>query len=292
MKLHFSSIGNGKKGWYCKVVYAANSKLNELVKDINMLDLEFRVEFNPNESEVIQIELRSVKNIIFFPTKDWQVLQDSIPIATEHLASAILGLMPESNIEETERIFVALNFKKHSIKLRTELDIVRAAMADLKSVSNEELLEILSNELQRRLPMSKNSPEFSLALKELPKGFRAMAATYELDVSLTMDDIGWHFGNWHSLPFAEETHSGLVELEAAELAKLFLNAIENAKCYWRELGVEDWSDWYPGSSLEKKMKPLNEAMYSILDKQWNGMFGYWVSYARKHPGRLGFTLEA
>jgi hypothetical protein len=32
-----------------------------------------------------------------------------------------------------------------------------------------------------------------------------MAATYELDVSLTLDDLGWHFGNWPDPALSEKT---------------------------------------------------------------------------------------
>jgi hypothetical protein len=165
-------------------------------------------------------------------------------------------------------------------------------MRDLKAYSNDEIFDLLSQELQRRLPMSKSSPEFLAALKMLPRGLRAMAATYELDVSLTMDDFGWHFGNWHNLPLAEETLAGLVELEANELAKLFDQAMQNAKRFWSELGTDNWSTWYPGSDLEVTMELLNEAAYSMLEKQWNGILGYWVSYARKYPERLGLSNYA
>jgi hypothetical protein len=45
----------------------------------------------------------------------------------------------------------------------------------------------------------------------LPRGLRAKAATYELGVSLALDDLGWHFGNWRHLGLAQETLDGLGE---------------------------------------------------------------------------------
>ena len=33
-------------------------------------------------------------------------------------------------------------------------------------------------------------------IQRLPVGLRAMAATHHLDISLTLDDIGWHFLNF------------------------------------------------------------------------------------------------
>lgn len=75
---------------------------------------------------------------------------------------------------------------------------------DLASSPDEAVFESLRKELERRMPMNRGSPEFLVELRRLPHGLRAMAATYELDVSLTMDDLGWHFGNWHSTELAEE----------------------------------------------------------------------------------------
>jgi len=114
-----------------------------------------------------------------------------------------------------------------------------------------------------------------------------MAATYELDVSLTLDDLGWHFGNWHDIALAEETNRGLEELGVTELAIIYRNALEIALRYWKELGAEDWSKWYHESPLEKAINPLNEQAWKFLDKRKNGIFSYWVEYARKHPDRIG-----
>jgi len=164
-----------------------------------------------------------------------------------------------------------------------------AASVDLESSSDDVIFDSLRKELERRMPMNRGSPEFLIELRRLPRGLRAMAATYELDVSLTMDDLGWHFGNWHSVELAEETASGLEELEAAELAALFRQAFEHAKTFWMQLGSTNWSDWYAGSELEKTMEPLNEAAWAILEPRWNGIFGYWVAYARTHPDRIGWT---
>ena len=63
--------------------------------------------------------------------------------------------------------------------------------------SDEELFALLGGELARQAPVARNSPLFLPTIQTLPVGLRAMAATFELDVSLAMDDLGWHFGNWH-----------------------------------------------------------------------------------------------
>jgi hypothetical protein len=117
-----------------------------------------------------------------------------------------------------------------------------------------------------------------------------MAATYELDVSLALDDLGWHFGNWHSVELAEETAAGLEELGAQELAELFRAAFDLAQDYWIELGAENWMEWYNSSALEKAVGPLNAKAWAIVRQKKNGIFSYWVEYAKKYPERVGAEI--
>jgi hypothetical protein len=153
--------------------------------------------------------------------------------------------------------------------------------------SDEELFELLAKELETRIGVGRGSPEFLARIRTLPIGLRAMAASYEFDVSLTLDDVGWHFGNWHSRELAEETAAGLQELGAIELARIFREGHRIAQDYWKELGSEDWMDWYHGSTFEKETKPLSRDAWDILEKKKCGIFDYWVAYARKYPERVG-----
>ncbi|MEI9813519.1 MAG: hypothetical protein WDO18_13125 [Acidobacteriota bacterium] len=53
-----------------------------------------------------------------------------------------------------------------------------------------------------------------------------MAATHWLDISLTLDSITWHFGNFGDPPLVAETEAGLHELGLHELASCFAGAKE------------------------------------------------------------------
>ncbi len=155
------------------------------------------------------------------------------------------------------------------------------------AASDEHLYQMLGKELERWLPKGRRpSPDFVDDLRQLPAGFRAMVATFELDVSLTMDDLGWHFGNWHLWDLAEETAVGLVELEANELADIFRQAMSLAKMHWDELGSDGWSEWYHGSALETAMSPLNDQAWALLEPKSMGIMSYWLDYARKYPERI------
>ena len=147
----------------------------------------------------------------------------------------------------------------------------RLTLESIASSSDDELLALLGRELVERITTKHGSPEFLAEIKELPAGLRAMAATYELDVSLAVDDLGWHFGNWHSLDLAEETAAGLDELGATELAEVFRAAFQLAQDYWIALGSEDWKEWYHGSALEKAADPLARKAESILAGKKKGI---------------------
>jgi hypothetical protein len=157
--------------------------------------------------------------------------------------------------------------------------------------SNEEVFDLLCKELSRRL-RDREGPEFVGAIRKLPVGLRAMAATFELDVSICLDDLGWHFGNWHDEELAEETAIGLEELGAAELAGYFREAYGHARKYWSELASDHWMEWYHGSALEEAVMPLNRAVYALLKERWSGIFSYWVEYARKYPEKIGAGNDA
>jgi hypothetical protein len=153
--------------------------------------------------------------------------------------------------------------------------------------SDDELFDLLGRELSRRLPNGRQASDgFVRQLRELPPGLRAMAATYELDVSLAMDDLGWHFGNWHHIGLAEETVAGLRELGATRMAEIVSAALALAKEYWRELGEEGWPDWYRDSPLERSLAPLNDEAWSLWGEHERGLFHHWLVHARAEPERL------
>ena len=56
-------------------------------------------------------------------------------------------------------------------------------------------------------------------IRGLPPGLRAMAATHHLDVSLTLDDIGWHFLNFGHPSHVEETERIHIFLKAPSSPK-------------------------------------------------------------------------
>lgn len=168
----------------------------------------------------------------------------------------------------------------------TTMKPIRLSAAEIARRSDDDVFKLLGQTLEHSLP-DRNDPSFLEEARKLPRGLRAMAVTYELDVSLTLDDLGWHFGNWHDKELAEETAAGLEELGATELATLFRQAFAHAQQYWTELGREDWMKWYHHSELEQAVEPLNDRAWALLKEKPHGIFSYWIDYARRYPERVG-----
>lgn len=118
-----------------------------------------------------------------------------------------------------------------------------------------------------------------------------MAATYDLDVSMALDDLAWHFINHHSLrEFAEETIAGLCELEAPEAAEIFASAFKILEPHWSDLPdaarCKSPHDWLDANGIQAAVDPLNEHMRDFLKQQPDGsLFSLWLAYARKFPER-------
>jgi hypothetical protein len=168
------------------------------------------------------------------------------------------------------------------------------SMVDIAAAqTHDTLLELIFGELTARLPGGEDDDlgYYLTRTRRLPVGLRAMAATYQLDVSLALDDLGWHFANWHHRGYCEETLWALRELEAFEYADLFAQAYAAAQSFWDKIGElleEDFDDfvkWYPDSGLEAATMPMTDRMWD-LQKIDRGLFGCWTRYARKYPERM------
>ncbi len=164
---------------------------------------------------------------------------------------------------------------------------------------DEALFTLLSEELKSRLPGGGGDDldAFLARLRVLPTGLRAMAAVYQLDVSMALDDLGWHFGNWHHRGYCDETLWALRELEAEEAADIFEQAYALAQRHWDTIGerlaafgdFDDFVEWYSGSDLEKALEPLNERMWNLCERadiRNEGLLRYWARYARKYPHKV------
>jgi hypothetical protein len=161
------------------------------------------------------------------------------------------------------------------------------------AATDADLLKLLQSELNLLFPpeLRRDNVIFLSRLQAAPRGLRAMAATFELDVSLSLDDLAWHFINHHNFDSYEITINGLREIEAFEAAEIFEKAFFIVRSQWDEL--ENYSldknsllKWLEETGIQTRIDTLNDEMWKLLG-QWPkiGLMHYWVSYARKYPER-------
>jgi len=165
----------------------------------------------------------------------------------------------------------------------------------MKARSDQELQNLLTEELQRRLPESAHQNDETLvaAIRKLPTGLRAMAAIHPLDVSMTLDDVIWHFFNHHNHDLAQESINGLRLLEAKEAADLFERAYKLVCPHWEDIEIQrrkdasGWGTWIEKSGIKEYAEPLNRRLWAICaELGHNGLMKFWINFARKYSHRV------
>jgi hypothetical protein len=131
---------------------------------------------------------------------------------------------------------------------------------------------------------------FAANIASLPAGLRAMAATHWLDLSLTLDSITWHFGNFGEPKLAAETEAGLRELGLDELASCFAEAKE---LMLPLLAQRTEADGDPNEILDRaglrdRGDELDQRAWALddLGAGRSVIYEAWIRYARQHPERV------
>jgi hypothetical protein len=175
------------------------------------------------------------------------------------------------------------------------MDLSQASIQNARD--DEELFKLLSTALNELFPpdIRQDRSQFLAALAKAPRGLRAMAAVFDLDVSMALDDLAWYFANHNDDRLLEETVTALRELEALEAAQLFLSAWEIVKPYLPEIRPEerqgkDLHEFLERAGIQSRMDPLNARMWAICEELGRyGLLQYWLTYARKYPARCTKT---
>ncbi len=152
----------------------------------------------------------------------------------------------------------------------------------------EELLKILAERVQGDPYSSDGSFAANLAL--LPPGLRAMGATHWLDISLTLDSITWHFGNFGEAGLVEQTEAGLIELGLDELAQVFREARDLMIPLLRQRTEADGDPYeiLEQKGLRERGDRLNRRAWDLdsLGGRKSIIYDGWVRYVRAHPERV------
>ena len=164
------------------------------------------------------------------------------------------------------------------------------------TADDKALFDLLSEELNRLIPpgIQKDPERYHELLPALPRGLRAMAGIHFFDVSMTLDDIAWHFGNQNNDRALQETLNGLRELELLEIADMFERMWDFFIPYMSILRSEDPNvlrgkdphDWLEEIGAQELADPMNDFIWAHCQKagKW-GLLESWPIYARKFPER-------
>jgi hypothetical protein len=152
----------------------------------------------------------------------------------------------------------------------------------------EEVLSLLGKSVSSAADPYSNDGSYAAAIASLPTGLRAMAATHHLDISLTMDDIGWHFLNFGEPGLVGETEAGLRELGLDDIADYFVEAHAIVSPLKPEIKEAD--DYYECLESRGLMARINELTDKASAKQptlsGSPLYAAWIKYARVHPERV------
>ena|SRR5205814_8854953 len=167
------------------------------------------------------------------------------------------------------------------------VDAIRIAKTD------DELVDLISSELERVLPdeIQQDRDLYHRTLDSLPRGLRAMAGMHEFDVSMSMDDLAWHFGNQNDERDLRETSNGLRELALTEFADYFDRAWKIMEPHLDvlrgdEIKAKDFSEWLENIGAQKQIDPMNDAIWAYCEKYPGlGLLQAWAVYARNYPER-------
>lgn len=132
------------------------------------------------------------------------------------------------------------------------------------------------------------------AISRLPKGLRAMAATHHLDISLTLDDIGWHFLNFGEPNFVRGTEAGLRELGLGDLAGWFADARDIVEPFLQRIRsgsvqpADEYYEWLDKSGNAARIDELTQLAQKKdigigREPSGSAIYSAWVAYARSKP---------
>jgi hypothetical protein len=127
-------------------------------------------------------------------------------------------------------------------------------------------------------------------IAKFPPGLRAMAATHWLDISLTLDSITWHFGNFGEPGLVAATEAGLRELGLLDLAECFVEAkqLMSPLLAGRTESDGDHYEILERAGLRERADQIDRRAWALdnLGPGESVIYNAWIQYTRQHPERV------
>lgn len=164
----------------------------------------------------------------------------------------------------------------------------RAAPENADTELLNELMQLLNIHATDN-PYSEDG-RYAANIARLSSGLRAMAATHWLDLSLALDSITWHFGNFGEAGLVAETEAGLRELGLQELADCFVEAKELMIPLLAGRSEADGSSYeiLERAGLQARRDELDARAWALrnVESGESAIYEAWLRYARQHPERV------
>jgi hypothetical protein len=137
-----------------------------------------------------------------------------------------------------------------------------------RDLSDQDLLNLLCEEALRLLPSDVSSDQHYDSLPSIPTGLRCLSGIWDLDVSMNMDDIAWHFTNHNEERHIQETIWSLRELEATEVLSLFEQAVSIVRPHLATLQsrihrAKSAHTWLTETGIQAACDPLSKRLWAI-----------------------------
>lgn len=111
-----------------------------------------------------------------------------------------------------------------------------------------------------------------------------------MDISLTLDSLTWHFGNFGEPQLVTETEAGLRELGLHEPASCFVEAKELMLPLLTQRTEADGDPYeiLERAGLSARAEELDERASALgnLGSGKSAIYEAWIQYTRQHPERV------
>ena len=163
----------------------------------------------------------------------------------------------------------------------------------IEHLTDKNILNLVSKNLNTVLAKDKFTGFDDLAktISSLPNYYRSVAATNELDINLTLNNLSSYFGNTYSWAYSNETLKGLTYLGANKEADVFKESMEAIKPHWLKIGFvlkkeDELIEYFESSGLEEDLEQLDQKFRECINEKEFGVMSYWVDYARNHANEV------
>jgi hypothetical protein len=159
------------------------------------------------------------------------------------------------------------------------------------NLSDQDIFNAIAEEAYARLGNLEDDAYYAI-LPSQPSGIRAYAGIWDLDVSMSMDDVAWHFANHYAERHIESTLWSLQEINAMEVHNIFAQAVSIVRPHLETLrsgaiNTNAKHKWLKETGIQAACNPLNKWLWEICEENPDyRLLSFAIKHARNSPDRF------